>query len=159
MAPFLIARGVPEASIVGYNTGGTIDIAGVRATMTTATHSSTFNENGQIIALGEAIGYVLRFSNGFTIYHTGDTAVHSDMEIIGKLYKPDLVILPIGDFYTMGPLQAAYALKLIGATYALGSHWGSFPILTGTPDLLKTECKKLGVKTRVLSLAPGETLE
>jgi L-ascorbate metabolism protein UlaG (beta-lactamase superfamily) len=159
MAPFLIARGVPEASIVGYNTGGTIDIAGVRATMTTATHSSTFNQDGQIIALGEAIGYVLRFSNGFTIYHTGDTAVHSDMEIIGKLYKPDLVILPIGDFYTMGPLQAAYALKLIGATYALGSHWGSFPILTGTPDLLKSECKKLGVKTRVLSLAPGETLE
>ncbi len=158
MAPFLQQRGVPADSIVGYNIGGAAQVAGIEATMTMATHSSTFDADGQIIALGNPVGYVLRFSNGFTIYHTGDTGVTSDMAIIGKLYKPDLVILPIGDFYTMGPKQAAYALKLIGAKFALGSHWGSFPVLTGTPDKLKAECKKLGVVTRILTIEPGESI-
>jgi L-ascorbate metabolism protein UlaG (beta-lactamase superfamily) len=159
MATFLQTRGVPGDAIVGYNIGGTARIAGVDATMTAAMHSSTFAQGEQIIALGAPVGYVLRFSNGFTIYHTGDTAVTSDMALIGKLYKPDLVILPIGDFYTMGPKQAAYALKLIGAKFALGSHYGSFPVLTGTPEALKAEAKKLGVTTRILTLSPGEALE
>ncbi len=158
MAPFLQSRGVPGDAIVGFNIGGSITVAGVEVTMTAAVHSSTFNQDGQIIPLGAAVGYVLRFSNGFTIYHTGDTAVTGDMAIIGKLYKPDLVILPIGDFFTMGPKQAAYALKLIGAPMAIGSHWGSFPILTGTPEKLKAECRKQRVVTRILTLNPGETL-
>jgi L-ascorbate metabolism protein UlaG (beta-lactamase superfamily) len=158
IAPYLQSKGVAGDAIIGFNCGGTVRVAGMDVTMTAAMHSSSFNQDGQIIPLGESVGFVLRMSNGFTIYHTGDSSVTSDMGIIGKLYRPDLAILPIGDWFTMGPKQAAYALKLIGAKYALGSHWGSFPILTGTPDKLKAECKKLGVTTRVIALAPGESV-
>ena len=82
---WLTAQGVGEERLLGFNCGGTVDIAGVRATMTTAHHSSTLNDNGQIVSMGEAVGYVLRMENGFTIYHTGDTAVTYDMLIIGDL--------------------------------------------------------------------------
>jgi L-ascorbate metabolism protein UlaG (beta-lactamase superfamily) len=158
LASFLKSKDVNENNIVGFNCGGTVEIASMQATMTHAVHSSSQLVNGQIIPLGESVGYVLRMSNGFTIYHTGDTSVTSDMQIIGKLYRPDVVILPIGDWFTMGPKQAAYALKLIGAKIAIGSHWKTFPLLSGTPDKLKAECKKLGLTTRVISMEPGESV-
>ena len=92
--------------LIGMNKGGTVEVAGVRATMTKAEHSSTYNDGGTLVSLGEAIGYLLRMENGFTIYHTGDTAVTYDMLIVGDLYQPDLTILPIGDYFTMDPRQA-----------------------------------------------------
>jgi L-ascorbate metabolism protein UlaG (beta-lactamase superfamily) len=128
------------------------------ATLTDAHHSSSLNDNGQIVSMGEAVGYVLRMENGFTIYHTGDTAVTYDMLIIGDLYQPDLTILPIGDWFTMDPRQAAYALKLIRSKYAIPGHYGTFPILTGTPDELRRHAQEFGVNVEVIALKPGESV-
>ncbi len=157
VASWLTAQGVGEERIIGFNKGGTVEFAGVQATMTSAQHSSTYVENGTIVPLGEAVGYVLRMSNGFTIYHTGDTAVSYDMLVIGDLYQPDLAILPIGDWFTMGPRQAAYALKLIRAKYAIPGHYGTFPLLSGTPEKLREHLQEFNVDTEVIALAPGES--
>jgi L-ascorbate metabolism protein UlaG (beta-lactamase superfamily) len=155
---WLASQGIDESRLVGYNKGGTVTVEGVRATMTSAEHSSTYVQDGQIISMGEAIGYVLRLENDFTIYVTGDTAVTSDMKIIGDLYKPDLTILPIGDWFTMDPRQAAYALKLIGSKYAIPGHFGTFPLLSGTPEALRQYVAEFGVDVEVIALAPGESV-
>lgn len=158
MVPYLESKGISNEKLVGMNMGGTVSVADVHATLTVAHHSSTIYENGQIINLGAPAGYVLRFSNGFTIYHSGDTCVTMDMQIIGDLYKPDLAILPIGDHFTMDPRQAAYALKLIGARYAIPEHFATFPILKGTPEALAEACKEFAVTTQIIALKPGESV-
>jgi L-ascorbate metabolism protein UlaG (beta-lactamase superfamily) len=158
MEPWLQGKGVSGNKIVGFNKGGTVEVAGIRATMTTAHHSSTISEGGQVVSLGDPAGYILRMSNGFTIYHTGDTCVHYDMLIMGDLYQPDLTILPIGDHFTMDPRQAAYALKLIRSPYAIGEHWGTFPLLSGTPEALQEALKEFNVATTVIPLRPGESV-
>ena len=107
-----------------------------------------------------AIGYVLRFANGFTIYNTGDTAVTMDMKIVHDLYKPNLVILPIGDFYTMGAEQAAYALNLlkprVRASAAIMGTWDGMP--PGTPEALEKELAQYQLHTQLIKLKPGESL-
>lgn len=158
LVSWLQSKGIAQDKIIGYNKGGTVDVAGIKATMTTAQHSSTLVEDGKIIPMGTAAGFIMRFSTDFTIYVTGDTAVTYDMLIMGDLYQPDLVILPIGDFFTMDPRQAAYALKLIRARYAIGCHWGTFPILTGTPEALEQACKEFNVDTKILPLRPGDSI-
>lgn len=159
LVTWMQSKGIPEDQIIGFNMGGTIDVAGVKATMTVAHHSSTLVENGTIIPMGTAVGYVLRFSNDFCVYVTGDTCATYDMVIIGDLYQPDVVLLPIGDYFTMDPRQAAYALKLIRARYAIGHHWGTYPILTGTPTALTEACKEFQVNTQIVPLRPGESVE
>jgi L-ascorbate metabolism protein UlaG (beta-lactamase superfamily) len=158
IVPYLQGLGLPSDKLIGFNKGGTVNVAGIRATMTNAHHSSSRFESGQIVALGTEAGYVMRFSSGFTLYHTGDTSVTMDMQIIGDLYKPELTILPIGDHFTMGPQQAAYALKLIGSPYAIPEHFGTFPLLTGTPEALEAACGELGVSAKVIALKPGESV-
>lgn len=158
LVPYLQDKGVPGEKLVGFNKGGTVEVGGVKATMTNAHHSSSAYEDGKIIPLGTPAGFVLRFSNGFTVYHTGDTSVTADMQIVGDLYKPELTILPIGDHFTMDPRQAAYALKLIRSAYAIGGHWGTFPLLSGTPEALAEACKEFAVETTVLPLRPGESV-
>ena len=158
MVGWFMSKGLTEERLVGFNTGGTVEVAGIRTTMTIAHHSSTYNDNGQIVSMGEAAGYVLRMENGFTIYHTGDTAVTYDMLIVGDLYQPDLTILPIGDYFTMDPRQAAYALKLIRSKYAIPEHYGTFPILTGTPDELRQYASEFGVNVEVIDIKPGESV-
>jgi L-ascorbate metabolism protein UlaG (beta-lactamase superfamily) len=155
---WLNSQGVAEERTIGFNKGGTVEIAGVRATMTHAVHSSTFTHNGTVIPMGAEAGYVLRMENGFTIYHTGDTAVTYDMMIVGDLYQPDLTILPIGDHFTMDPRQAAYALKLIRSKYAIPEHFGTFPVLKGTPEQLREHAKEFGVDVEVIGLKPGESV-
>jgi len=158
LAGWLTAKGVGEERIVGFNKGGTVDLGGVQATMTKAEHSSTYNDNGTLVSMGEAVGYVLRMENGFTIYHTGDTAVTYDMLIVGDLYQPELTILPIGDHFTMDPRQAAYALKLIRSKYAIPGHFGTFPLLKGTPEQLREHAREFNVQVEVIGLKPGESV-
>lgn len=101
--------------------------------MVTANHSSSFvEEDGTIVYLGEPAGFVLEFANGYKIYHAGDTNVFGDMKIIGEIYQPDLALLPIGDHFTMGPREAAYATQLLNVPAILPMHYGTFPLLTGT---------------------------
>jgi len=158
LLPYLEGKGVPGAQLLGFNKGGTVSVADMRVTMTNAHHSSSIHEGGQTIGLGTACGFLIRMSNGFTIYHTGDTSATMDMQIIRDLYQPALAILPIGDHFTMDPRQAAYALKLIGADYAIPGHYGTFPILSGTPAALIAACQEFGVTTEVIALTPGESV-
>jgi L-ascorbate metabolism protein UlaG (beta-lactamase superfamily) len=153
---WLGGKGVENA--IGMNKGGTVSINGLNATMVTANHSSSFTEDdGTIVYLGEPAGYILEFSNGYKIYHAGDTNVFGDMRIIGEIYQPDLALLPIGDHFTMGPREAAYAAQLLNVPAIVPIHYGTFPLLTGTPDALRELTRDQAVE--IVALQPGETLD
>ena len=141
-------------SLEPMNRGGTVNLKGLRITMTDARHSSSFDENG-IVYLGEAAGFVVTLENGQTIYFAGDTSLFGDMKLIGELYKPDIAFLPIGDRFTMGPDTAAMAAKWLGVKQVVPMHYGTFPLLTGTPAQLKEHLSGSGIE--VLELKPGET--
>jgi L-ascorbate metabolism protein UlaG (beta-lactamase superfamily) len=147
-------------NVVGFNTGGSVEAAGVRFTMTQAIHSGSISSDEGVLGYGgEPAGFVITFSNGFRIYQAGDTCVFGDMALIGVIYRPDVAILPIGDLYTMGPLEAAHAARLVGARHVLGGHWGTFPPLTGTPQAVQAELGKLGVTDiTVHPLRPGDSI-
>ena len=156
---WLKSQGVGEKQVTGMNTGGTITVQDVRITMVPAMHTSSITTPEGTRAMGFPIGYVLRFANGFTIYNTGDTAVTMEMKIVHDLYKPNLVILPIGDFYTMGAEQAAYALNLLQPQFALGGHWGTWNGMPpGTPEALEKELARYKIPTQLIKLNPGESL-
>jgi L-ascorbate metabolism protein UlaG (beta-lactamase superfamily) len=138
------------------NKGGTITVQGLRITMTDARHSSSFDDNG-VVYLGEAAGFVVKLENGQTIYFAGDTALFGDMKLIGELYQPDIAFLPIGDRFTMGPGTAAMAAKWLGVKQVVPMHYGTFPLLTGTPDQLEQHLAGTGIE--VLTLKPGETAQ
>ena len=136
------------------NRGGTVNLKGLRITMTDARHSSSIDENGTVY-LGEAAGFVVKLENEQTIYFAGDTSLFGDMKLIGELYKPDIAFLPIGDRFTMGPDTAAMAAKWLGVKQVVPMHYGTFPLLTGTPAQLKEHLLDSGIE--VLELKPGET--
>ena len=144
-------------SAVGMNKGGSLHISGLRVTMTNAAHSSSFDGADRAYG-GEAAGYVVTLENGATLYFAGDTGPMMDMQIIGDLYRPEVSVLPIGDLYTMGPREAAYAMKLLRSAWVVPCHYGTFPALTGTPDLLREELEKQGVQAQVIAPKPGETI-
>lgn len=159
MTSWLATRGVPEEKLIGMNKGGTVSIgdSGVRATMVNAFHSSSFPaEDGTPIYLGEAAGFVVRSEGGPTIYFAGDTCVFGDMALIADLYAPDVVVLPIGDHFTMGPFEAAHAVRLLRAKRVVPCHYATFGLLTGTPAQLRAELSTLGVEADVLEIAVGE---
>jgi L-ascorbate metabolism protein UlaG (beta-lactamase superfamily) len=139
------------------NKGGCIDLAGLRITMTDARHSSSVIEHGQPVYLGEAAGFVVRLEDGRSIYYAGDTALFGDMRLIGEIYRPEIAFLPIGDRFTMDPVAAAKACELLGVRQVVPMHWGTFPLLTGTPEALKALVEPRGV--HVLELEPGQTAE
>lgn len=149
---YLQRQGVEKAE--GMNKGGTMRVDGISITMVDAKHSSGIDVGSNVIPGGEAAGYVIRFENGFTVYHAGDTCVFGDMKYIRQLYKPDLAILPIGDLYTMGPKEAAIACQLINPKFIIGMHYGTFPLLTGTPSELRKHLTG-PAKKKVIELQPG----
>jgi L-ascorbate metabolism protein UlaG (beta-lactamase superfamily) len=155
-AGWLESKGVQNT--VGINKGGSFDLGGVRVTMTHADHSCGITDGDQTIYGGEAAGYVITFENGLRVYAAGDTNVFSDMGIIADLYQPNIALLPIGDWYTMGPHEAAYAVKLLKVPAVIPAHYATFPILTGTPAALREELSKLGLSSvEVVDLRPGQT--
>jgi L-ascorbate metabolism protein UlaG (beta-lactamase superfamily) len=102
---------------------------------------------------------VVRLENGFTIYHAGDTNVFGDMSLIRELYRPSLALLPIGGHFTMGPREAALAAGLLGVSDVAPIHWGTFPILAGTPEALREELDLRGLShVAVHAWAPGDSL-
>jgi L-ascorbate metabolism protein UlaG (beta-lactamase superfamily) len=153
---FLQNKGVSTA--IGMNKGGTLNVDGITITMTDAKHSSTIEDGANILCGGEAAGFVVELENGFKIYYAGDTSVFSDMKIIGELYTPDVAFLPIGDMYTMGPKEAAYACALINPKYIIGMHYGTFPVLSGTPEALKNLLAP-ALRNKILELEVGKSVE
>jgi L-ascorbate metabolism protein UlaG (beta-lactamase superfamily) len=154
-ANWLASKGV--AHVTGINKGGSVELDGIRYTMTHAVHSCGISDGDRIVYGGEAAGYVVTFENGIKVYHAGDTCVFGDMKIIGELFKPDIALLPIGDFYTMDPLQGAYAVRLLGTKVVVPMHYGTFPVLTGTPARLR-ELTSDVAGLEIVDLKPGETL-
>ena len=145
-------------NIMPMNKGGTQDVDGIKFTMVHADHSCGIQEeDGSIIYGGEAVGYVIEFENGFKIYHAGDTAVFSDMKLIAEIYKPHLAMLPIGDLFTMSPLEASYACRFLSVDKVIPMHYGTFPPLTGTPAKLRELTADIE-KLEIIDLKPGETL-
>ena len=136
---WLASKGVDTCS--GMNKGGTQEVGPLRATMTHAVHSNGIQDGTQMVYGGEAAGYILHLPDTRTIFFAGDTAVFSDMELIAKLYQPELAFLPIGDFYTMGPREAALACRLLNVKKVVPIHYGTFPALTGTPEELERQLK------------------
>ena len=136
---WLQKKGVKQISPM--NKGGTQTVAGVKVTMVHAVHSCGIQDGDEIVYGGEACGYVLEFSNGVKLYHAGDTNVFSDMAIIRDLYAPKICMLPIGDHFTMSPREAAYACKLLQPETVIPMHFGTFPMLTGTPASCRNWCR------------------
>jgi L-ascorbate metabolism protein UlaG (beta-lactamase superfamily) len=142
--------------IMPMNKGGSQSVGDVQVTMVHADHSCGIEDEGQVIYGGEACGYVLTFDSGVKIYHAGDTNVFGDMSIIRELYQPDIALLPIGDVFTMGPREAAYACKLLQPKAVIPMHFNTFPLLTGTPQDLDSRIKNMGIELQ--TLRPGETI-
>ena len=155
LCDWLGRKGVQQTSPM--NKGGSQELAGLRITMTDARHSSGFFDNGQMVYMGEPAGFVIRLEDGRVLYYSGDTCLFGDMKLIGELYKPEIAFLPIGDRFTMDPAAAAKACEFLGVRQVVPMHWGTFPLLTGTPDQLKALVNPKGID--VLMLKPGETAE
>jgi L-ascorbate metabolism protein UlaG (beta-lactamase superfamily) len=152
---WLSLNGLPQDPSQAVNKGGTVEFAGVKLTLTHANHSSSVFADGRFQYTGESCGFVIELEDGFKLYFSGDTNVFGDLSLIGRIYTPDVAVLPIGDHFTMGPREAAVALELLGVIRCVPCHYGTFPLLTGTPDALR-ELAPPGVE--VLSPEPGETL-
>ncbi len=142
--------------LVGINKGGTVEVEGIRVTMLHADHSCGIqDDDGSIIYGGEAVGYLIELENGFKVYQSGDTAIFGDMRLYGELFAPDLAVLPIGDYFTMDPRQAAYACEMLGVKKVIPSHYGTFPVLTGTPDMLRKELAARKYACEIIAPEPG----
>jgi L-ascorbate metabolism protein UlaG (beta-lactamase superfamily) len=155
LAGLMAGRGIENT--VGMNIGGTHKFKDVTIHMTEARHSSGVEQEGTFLYAGEAAGFVVEIENAPTVYHSGDTALFYDMKIIGEFLKPQIAMLPIGDFYTMGPRQAAVAAEWLGAKVILPIHFGTFPALHGRPEHLRAELKARGATPEVIDWKPGDT--
>jgi len=151
LASYIAGKGVPDT--IGMNLGGTAQLDDVAATMVEAKHSSGAQDEKGTHYVGVAAGFMLSVSGGPVLYHAGDTSVFGDMKLIGDLYRPRIAMLPIGDHFTMGPKEAALAVKLLGPQVVLPIHFGTFPMLTGTPDALAALVPS---NIEVVRWSPGE---
>jgi len=147
---WLEAKGVEGGAGNDPNKGGTVNADGIKVTVTNAHHSSSIED----LYMGEPCGLVVELEDGKKIYFAGDTCVFGDMQLIRRIYEPDLAVLPIGDHYTMGPREAAVACELLGVKRVVPCHWGTFPLLTGRPE----ELAKLVPGVRVEQIEPGEAI-
>ena len=152
---WLESKGVENTH--GMNKGGTQRVGEIEVTMVHAIHSCGISDGDNIVYGGEACGYIIRLPGGLTVYHAGDTAVFGDMKLIGELYSPEVAMLPIGDFYTMGPREAAHAIRLLGVRHVIPMHFGTFPVLTGRPERLRELTQDIS-GLEIHTLKPGETL-
>ena len=152
--------------IVGMNKGGTVEAHGVSVSMVHADHSAgdwpalgpmagRSGVGSGPLYLGEPVGFVLGLEDGRRVYFAGDTDLFGDMSIIRYLYTPDVAFLPIGGHFTMGPVGAARAAQLLGVKAVVPIHYGTFPILTGTPDALRSELARIGAAIEVIAPERG----
>ncbi len=152
---WLESKGVARTSAM--NKGGTQRLGEIEITMVHALHSCGIQDGDKIIYGGEACGYIIRLPGRLTVYHSGDTAVFGDMKLISELYAPDVALLPIGDHFTMGPREAAMAIRLLGVRHVVPIHHGTFPVLTGTPDALRRLTQDIA-GLEIHALKPGDSI-
>jgi L-ascorbate metabolism protein UlaG (beta-lactamase superfamily) len=151
LAGYMASKGA--AQTIGMNLGGSVALGDLTATMVEAKHSTAIqDEQGQHYG-GVAAGFVLTVDGGTVLYHAGDTAVFGDMKLIAELYQPRVALLPIGGHYTMGPKEAALAVRLLEPATVLPLHFGTFPPLKGTPADLAA---LIGPGVQVVAWKPGD---
>ncbi len=131
-----------------------------------AIHSSTVsredakgNSFGDLRPAGEPGGFVVSIKNGPVVYHTGDTDFYSDMALISQFHKVNVMLACVGDHFTMGPERAAEAVRLVAPSVVVPMHFGTFPVLTGTPEALDSAVKKRGLRTQVRALQVHEEMK
>lgn len=151
LADYIAKKGVSQT--VGMNLGGTVKLNEVAATQVEARHSAAAQDEKGAHYVGVASGFVLTIPDGPALYHAGDTNVFGDMALIRELYHPEVAMLPIGGHFTMGPQEAAVAARLLEPKVILPIHWGTFPVLTGTPGQLAA---LVGSGVQVVEWKPGE---
>ena len=147
--------------LIGMNKGGTVDVNGIKVTLVRADHSAGDMYAGAEapLYLGEPVGVVVELEDGFRFYFAGDTDVFSDMRLIAERFRPSLAFLPIGGHFTMDPTGAAMAVELLAVSQVAPMHYGTFPILAGTPAALRSELAARGLgHVTVHETAPGGTL-
>lgn len=155
---WLATKGVEN--VLEMNKGGTAEIANgsIKVHMTDARHSGGIQMvDGVPLYGGEPSGFVIELEDGFRLYHAGDTCVFGDMALIRKLLKPDVAMLPIGDHYTMGPESAAEAVRLLGVKTVIPMHYGTFPVLVGTPKQLQDAALDVE-EFKVYDIEPGDSI-
>ncbi len=146
-----------EKLISPMNKGGSQQVGDFNVTMTHAMHSNSIQDDGEVVYAGEPAGYIVCLPGDVTLYHAGDTAVFGDMKLIAELYRPQIALLPIGDLFTMGPREAAMAIRFLGVKNVIPMHYATFPALTGTPDALQKETKDIPGLI-IHALEPGASL-
>jgi L-ascorbate metabolism protein UlaG (beta-lactamase superfamily) len=148
-----------------FNKSGSVrPVPGIKVTAVAAEHSSLLvwknpaTDKNESHPAGEAVGYIIELENGFKIWHMGDTGLFGDMKFIGEYYKPDLVLIPIGGNFTMGPEDAAYAIKeWIKPKAVLPMHYNSNPLTPGT--LAEFEAAMKGSSIKIIGIKEGQTAE
>ncbi len=155
LSRYLSKKGV-EA--VGMNIGGTANFRGIGVTLVQALHSADVEEDDELISTGHAAGAIIEL-DGIKVYHTGDTDVFLDMQLFGELYKPDIMLVPIGDWYTMGIKGAVKALEFVRPRYAIPMHYNTFPVIKQNPEDFKKAVDEAGLETEVVILNPGKSFE
>ena len=155
LADYVAGQGVAQDKTIGFNLGGTVQLADVAVSMVDAKHSSGAQDKNGTHYVGVAAGYVLSIADGPVLYHAGDTHVFGDMRVIGEFYHPEVAMLPIGGHYTMGPKEAALAARYVGAKTVLPLHFGTFPPLKGSPEELAA---LVDPGIHVIAWKPGETI-
>ena len=151
LAAWLGRNGIDNDQIRGPNKGGTVEVDGVAFTPTIAFHSGSAPDGSYG---GEPSGIVVR-ADGRTVYFAGDTCAFGDMQLIRRIHEPDVAVLPIGDYFTMGPKEAAVAVELLGVKRIVPCHWGTFSVLTGTPDDLRA---LVPADVTIEQLEPGDAV-
>jgi L-ascorbate metabolism protein UlaG (beta-lactamase superfamily) len=134
--------------VIGMNRGGTVEVEGMKVTMVRADHSSGDLYAGaeSPIYFGEPVGFIVELEDGYRFLFAGDTDVFSDMRLIAERWQPTLAFLPIGGHFTMDPIGAAQAVELLGVSDVVPMHFGTFPILTGTPEALRAALEARGLR-------------
>jgi L-ascorbate metabolism protein UlaG (beta-lactamase superfamily) len=148
---WLKEKGAQTDDMPGPNKGGTVEAAGVRFTVTNAFHSSATDDGTYA---GEATGLVAELADGKKVYFAGDTCVFGDMQLIGRIYSPDVAVLPIGGHFTMDPREAGVACELLGVNRVVPCHYGTFPLLAGTPD----ELRQHAAGVEIHAIDPGQSV-
>jgi L-ascorbate metabolism protein UlaG (beta-lactamase superfamily) len=151
---WLASKGVANTS--GMNKGGRQQAGALAVTMTHALHSSGIQDGDNLLYGGEAGGYILHFPDGRNAYFAGDTAICNEMALYAAIYQPELAFLPIGDHFTMGPVEASHAARMLQVKKVIPMHYGTFPVLAGTPEDLRARLQGSGIE--VQPLEPGKTV-
>ena len=156
---------VPPEKAVRFGKGGKVQPAGpqITITQTQAQHTSEITvvdpatKKSTTYPAGEPTGFIVEMENGFKLYHMGDTGLFGDMRLIGEYYKPDLIMIPIGGHFVMDPRDAAYATKeMIRPKFAIPVHYGTFPVLRGTPQEYQAALGQ--TPTQIFPISPGDKL-